>query len=297
MLRTSVVAQTASLYYTIHWLDRQLMILDEQLAINDTLVEMQQTLYRVGKTTSTTVEQSRGQGYTLAIARSNTDKLRENALHVLTALLGKTDMKWGSKQDLEALVIPELAVGVPSNLLANRPDLRAAEQKLHAANAAVGIARRNFYPQLTLTGTGGWSAQSLANLFSNGIFGVVDGALMQPIFNRRQIKTAYEQAKIRKQQSEILFEKTFVQAFAEVDDALLSAARLREQYRLSSQQLAALNRAFADGNALYRGGRITYIELLSLQRDQLDARLRCVELDKEHQLSLIELYRSLGGGE
>lgn len=296
VVRTAVVAQTASLFYTLHWLERQLGLFDQQIALNDSLVSMQQALFLTGKAPSTTVNQLVAQGKSLEIARSNTDKLKENALHALTALLGRTELEWVAKHDLEPLVVPGIAIGVPANLLSNRPDLRAAEQSLQIANAELNIARKNFYPSITITGSGGWSAETISSLFTKGVFGVVDGTLAQPLFNRRRIKGEYEQAKIRKTQAEIEFERRFVEAFAEVDDALLSAARILDQRQLSCERLQALDQALYDGKILYRTGRITYIELLSLQRDNLDTQLKCVELDKEYQLSLIELYRALGGG-
>lgn len=188
--------------------------------------------------------------------------------------------------------------GIPAQLLQYRPDVKASEFTLQAANARLGIARKNFYPTLTLTAQSGLSESNLSDLFSvnKALFGVIDGALYQPLFKRGRLKKDFALARLTKEKAEIAFQQSFTTACVEVSNALIQTANFHDQQVEARQRTLTLEMAVNNSRLLYSNGSLSYIGVLTLQRDLLQSQLEQASIANQRLQAETTLYRALGGG-
>jgi len=191
----------------------------------------------------------------------------------------------------------DVPAGLPSALLERRPDIRASEQQLVAANANVGEAKAAFFPQLTLTGTFGYQSVSLSDLFTGPArvwqFGPT---LTLPIFTGGRLKGQYEFAKARFEEAAAQYQQTVQSAFRDVSDALIQYRRTRE-FTVRQQQSTQARREAADlANIRYDGGVTSYLEVLYSEQELFTSELQLAEALGNELLSVVQLYRALGGG-
>jgi multidrug efflux system outer membrane protein len=191
----------------------------------------------------------------------------------------------------------EVPAGLPSALIERRPDIQRAEQTLVAANAQIGVARAAYFPQISLTGSGGFESTALAALFSgtNVIWSAALGAT-QPIFTAGRTKSQVALAEARREEALVGYQQTIRQAFREVSDALVGYRKLRE-FR---EQQALLFNAAQDARRLaqvrYEGGVTSYLEVLDADTRLFDAELGLAQAELSELTALVEIYRALGGG-
>jgi multidrug efflux system outer membrane protein len=192
---------------------------------------------------------------------------------------------------------PDVPAGLPSALLERRPDIRAAEQALVAANANIGVAKAAYYPQLSLSGLLGGQSTQLASLFSgpHSTWSFVP-QVSQPIFAAGRLKSNVKLAEAERDSALIQYEKTIQSAFTEVSDALIAHQRTRES-RLEQERLVS---ALEDRTRLayirYRGGVDTQLNALDADRDLFQAELTLAQIRLSELVSVVQLYKSLGGG-
>ncbi|HEY1336018.1 MAG TPA: efflux transporter outer membrane subunit, partial [Bryobacteraceae bacterium] len=198
---------------------------------------------------------------------------------------------------LEQDLPPEVPAGLPSALLERRPDIRAAEQALVAANADIGVAKAAYFPQISLTGIIGGQSSRLANLFSgpNAAWSFVP-QVTQPIFAGGRIKSGVRLAEAERDEAEVGYEKSIQTAFREVSDALIAHQRTRES-RLEQEKLVS---ALEDRKRLayvrYQGGVDTQLNALDADRDLFQAELSLTQIRYGELVSVVQLYKALGGG-
>jgi multidrug efflux system outer membrane protein len=198
---------------------------------------------------------------------------------------------------MEQEVPPEVPAGMPSALLERRPDIRATEQALIAANANIGVAKAAYFPQISLSGLLGGQSSRLASLFSgpNGTWSFVP-QITQPIFAGGRIKSGVRLAEADRARARIAYERSIQTAFAETSDALIAHQRTRES-RLEQENLVS---ALQDRKRLayvrYRGGVDTQLNALDADRDLFQAELTLTEIRYAELLSIVQLYKALGGG-
>lgn len=297
---SSVVANVATTYYDVLLLNKQVEIVERSIALNDTILTMLNVQYKLGDVALPAVRQAEAQhrsNVLTCLQMKSELGIRQNALALLT---GKTEINKAIVRSgfTEEMYRDSLSTGIPASLLQNRPDVKASEFALQSANARVGIARRNFYPALTIQAQGGLRNSSIADLFSvdKALFGIIDGALYQPLFKRGKLKKEYAQAKIVKERSEIEFRKSFTTACIEVSDALMQTDNLKDQYSEAKDRSHILSEVLRDSQLLFRSGRLSYIEVLTVQRDLLQSQLEEAAIACRKLQSEAELYRALGGG-
>jgi len=198
---------------------------------------------------------------------------------------------------IEQEVPPEVPTGLPSALLDRRPDIRAAEQALVAANANIGVAEAAYFPQISLSGALGGQSTRLANLFSgpNGAWSFVP-QVTQPIFSGGRLKSTVRLAEAERDSAQIAYQLSIQTAFREVSDALIAHQRTHEsrleQERLVTALLDRKNLAYMR----YRGGVDTQLNALDADRDLFQAELTLAEIRYAELLSVVDLYKALGGG-
>ncbi len=298
-VRTRLVADIASGYYTLLMLDVQLESSQKNLALADTTVKMIGLQYDAGQVTALAVQQQEALRQSIAGSLPAIEQkiaVQENALSILC---GKMP---GSIERDRALfttkVADELPAGIPSALLQNRPDVRAAELAVRGAHADMGEAKAALYPSLTVTATGGVEAFKTSQWFTlpGSIFGLVQGALVQPIFQRGQLKAKYEQSRIKREQTELEFKHSLLKAVGEVSDALVQIEKVKLQESIAEQRVVTLHKAVSDSGMLFKSGQATYLEIMMAQTNALQAELALADIRRQHLAAMAELYRSLGGG-
>lgn len=298
-VQTSVVEEVANSYYTLLMLDAQLRIAQRNVTLSDSTVQMMRLQKDAGLVTELAVQQSVSQLQNAQILVPQLEQaviLEENALRLL---LGDWPGSVSRSTTLDAL--PErdsLSAGVPADLLRFRPDVRASEMALVAANARVGAAQGNMYPSLTLTATGGLNAFEASNWFTMpaSLFGIVSGSVAQPIFQRRMLKTQLEVAKIEREERVIAFRQSVARAAHEVTNALAKLDKLKRQQAVATARVETLEQAVKNAHLLFSSGMADYLEVISAQSRALQAELDEAAILRQRLAARVELYKSLGGG-
>lgn len=298
-LQTNIVEGVADGYYNLLMLDAQLNIAKANLALNDSTLAIIRLQYNSGDVTALGVQQAEAQELAAAELIPQLEQgilLQENALSILTGALPRSIAR---STTLEAVPVRDtLSAGVPAALVSRRPDVRSSELALTVANANVGITKASLYPSLTITAQGGLNSFKASNWFNipGSLFGVVGGGLTQPIFQRKQLKTQYELAKVDREKSVIEFRQSVLVAVGEVSDALAKIQKLKEQQAVAVRRVATLRQAITNANMLFRNGLANYLEVITAQSNVLQSELELASIKKGQLTAEVELYRSLGGG-
>ena len=216
----------------------------------------------------------------------------------MNVLLGRNPVHVDRVEALSSEMLPpEIPAGLPSELLQRRPDIRQAEQALAAQTARIGVAEALRFPSLSLTGTLGLASDDLSGFVSgdNKVWNI-SGNLLGPIFDAGRNKSRVEAEIARTEQALQLYQLTILQAFQEVEDALVAITTFNEEARERElQRDAALSAAFLS-RARYDGGVTSYLEVLESERSLFRAELLASSTRREHMVSVINLYKALGGG-
>jgi outer membrane protein TolC len=202
------------------------------------------------------------------------------------------------KSNFLALMPQAVQSGIPSQLLANRPDIRQAELELAAAKLDVQVAHAAFYPSLDISASLGLQAFNpsyLVKLHESMLYSLA-GDLAAPLINRSAIKAEFNSANARQLQSLYNYQRTVLNAYLEVANQLSKINNLDSSYALKSQQVDALTRSIDISNDLFKSAHADYLEVLMTQRDALEARLDLIDTKKDQLNAVINIYRELGGG-
>lgn len=296
-VQTQLVATVANSYYTLLMLDRQLTIQNRTLATWEQSVKVLEALKRAGKSNDAAVLQARANRMALessVLALRQSIHETENALSTLLALpAGAIE-----RGTLDGQQFPEeLSVGVPLQLLANRPDVRQAEYSLAQAFYATNAARAAFYPNLTLSGALGWTNNGGGVVLNPGkwLLGAI-GSLTQPLFNRGTNRANLKIAKVQQEEATLLFRQSLLDAGKEVNDALTAWQTARQQVAINGSQVATLRKAVRKTELLMRHSPTTYLEVLTAQQSLLVAELAEAQDRFDEIQGVIDLYHALGGG-
>ena len=292
-VQTQLIATIADAYYTLLMLDEQLEISKRTLNTWEENIRTLSALKRAGKTNEAAVLQAKAnkvnvEGSILTLQKQIT--VQENSL---SALLGLVPQKL-ERNELSQQVFPDtLLMGLPLSSLINRPDVRQAEYKLVEAFYATNVARSYFYPSITLNGNAGWSG--ISGNPGDWIFNAV-ASLVQPIFNQGKNKARLTISESQRQEALLNFRQTLLDAGTEANNALISWQTARKRLDSDKLQIMYLKGAVFNTQLLMKNGQATYIEVLSAQKNLLQAELTETN-DKYIEIqSVITLYHALGGG-
>lgn len=296
-IKTQLIASIATTYYQLMAIDSQIKVAEATLINREQSVETIKQLKKSGNVTEVGVKQTEAQKYaTLLIIADlkNNSILLENTLNIL---LGEASKKIERSTFESQKIQPQITLGVPANLLRNRPDVIAAEYNLINNFELTNVAKSGFYPSFKITATGGLQTIHLNEWFSvNSIFANIVTGLTQPVFNQRQLKTKYEIAKANQEKAYIQFEQSLLTAGKEVSDAL--AQYNNETYKITvrEKQVDALKKAANFSDELLTYGLANYLEVLTSKNDALNAELSLVDNKFQQYKAIIQLYKALGGG-
>ena len=297
----TLVSDVASDYFTLLELDLQLQITHETIATQEDSVKLTNLRLQHGVATKLDVLQAQ---QTLDTANATIPDLerqiaqQENAISIL---LGNYPQAVPRGRPLvEQWLPPEVPPGLPSSLLERRPDIRQAEQVLVAANAEIGVAKAQFFPQISLTGSGGGAfgrSSAFSSMMSSQLGVWSYGAqVSQPIFTGGALTGNLRAAKSQHEQALISYRQAIQQAFGDVSDALIGYQKLHQVRVREEVTVADLQESVRLSILRYKGGTTTYLEVLDGQRSLFSAELVLAQARGTEYQSLVQLYRSLGGG-
>lgn len=298
-VRTKLAADVASGYYNLRMLDAQLDIAKRNLALADTTLHMIRLQYDAGQVTMLAVGQQEAARQAVLQTVPQIEQGIAVQEHALSILAGSYPGAVARGRSLAAIPVADnLPAGIPAALLQNRPDVREAEMAVMESHADMAAAKAAMYPSLTITAQGGLNSFRSSNWFTTpgSLFGLVQGAILQPIFQRGELKAGYEKSRIRRDQAEIAFKQSLLNAVGEVSDALVRLDKLREQERAAAARVRTLEGAVRNSNMLFKSGMANYLEVISVQGGYLEAELALADIRRQHLTAMAELYRSLGGG-
>lgn len=298
-LVTEIVAEIARSYYDLVALDNQLEILDRNIGIQKDALEIVKLKKEAARETELGVQRfqaevlkNQGRRYTLEQAQI----VAENRINFLVGRFPQPVER--SSLAFTAVTPSVVATGLPSDLLDNRPDVKAAQQRLEAAKLDTKSAKARFYPSLRLDAELGYASFNPSHLIATPQSLIYDlaGNLMAPLLNRAAIKADYRSANARQIQAVFDYERSILQAYTDVYNQLTALSNMSERYEQLSQQVAALRAAIEVSNVLYQSARIDYYDVLLTRRDSLEAEMELVETKKQQLQALVSIYQALGGG-
>ena len=292
-VQTQLVATIADSYFTLLMLDEQLEISKRTQKTWEENIRTLEALKRAGKTNEAAVLQAKANKVNVEASILTLKKQIIEQENSLSALLGLVPQEL-ERNELSEQIFPDtLLMGLPLSSLVNRPDVRQAEYKLVEAFYATNVARSYFYPTITLSGNAGWSGVS--GNPGDWIFNAV-GSLMQPIFNQGKNKARMKISESQRQEALLNFKQTLLDAGTEANNALISWQTARKRLDSDKLQIVYLKGAVLNTQLLMKNGQADYLEVLTAQKNLLQAELtetndRYLEIQ-----SVITLYHALGGG-
>jgi NodT family efflux transporter outer membrane factor (OMF) lipoprotein len=295
---TTLVSDVATAYMTVRELDYTLEISQRTLQTRQESLELTRSRQVGGVSTLLDLRQAEQLVFTAAETIPAIQQQIEQTENQINFLLGENPGSVVRGRGLTAQEFPpEVPAGLPSALLERRPDIRAAEQDLIAANAEIGVARAAYFPQLSLSGTLGGASTQLSSLFSGAhtTWNLVP-QVTQPIFTAGRLKSNVQLAKAERERALIQYERTIQTAFTEVSNALIAHQRVRESREKQEALVTTLEDRLRLAYLRYHGGVDTQLNALDADRDLFQAQLDLAQLRLEDILTVVQLYKALGGG-
>ncbi len=295
---TTLVSDVAASYLTLRELDYTLEISQRTLQTREQSLDLTRSRQTGGVATLLDLRQSEQLAQTAAEIIPAIQQQIEQTENRINLLLGQSPGTVTRGRSLtDQKMPPEVPAGLPSTLLERRPDIRAAEQDLIAANAEIGVARAAYFPRLTLSGFLGGASTQLTGLFTaNHTAWNLAPQVTQPIFTAGRIKSGVKFTEAERERALIQYERTIQTAFAEVSDALIAHQRVRARREKQSELVATLEDRVSLAYVRYRGGVDTQLNALDADRDLFQAQLDLARIRLEELLSVVQLYKALGGG-
>ncbi|OUQ54639.1 multidrug transporter [Alistipes sp. An116] len=295
-VKTQLIASVANLYYTLLMLDSQYTVTEETAAKWRQSVEMMRAMKDAGLTNEAGVAQYEANTLSIEASLHDLAYQRTQTENSLCSLLGEAPHPI-ERGILEAQQMPAtLAVGVPLQMLSNRPDIRQAEYSLMQSYYATASARSALYPSITLSGTLGWTNNNGIIVDPGKLIWTAAASLLQPIFNANANRAQVKIAKAQQEESRLAFQQALLNAGAEVNNALVQCQSARAKTDLRIAQIEALERAVEATELLMQHGTTTYLEVLTAQQSLLSAQLSQISDQFDEIQGIVSLYQALGGG-
>jgi outer membrane protein, multidrug efflux system len=294
---TTLVSDVATAYLTLRELDLTLEISKQTLASRQDSLALTKSRQSGGVATLLDLRQAEQLVLTAEETIPAIEQQIEQTENQLTLLMGEPPHEIERGREFTAQTLPEVPPGMASSLLERRPDIRASEQSLIAANAEIGVARAAYFPEISLSGSLGGQSTQLSNLFSgpSSAWSSVP-QVTQPIFTAGRLKSNVKLAEAQRQQALVEYEKTIQTAFTEVSNALIAHQRVHESRIKQEALVVALQDRTRLAYVRYRGGVDTQLNALDADRDLFQAQLDLAQIKLNEVLAVVQLYKALGGG-
>jgi multidrug efflux system outer membrane protein len=297
VIRT-LISDVATAYFNLLGLDMELEIARNTLGTREASLGLLRTQLQGGVGTLLDVRQGEQLVYTASEVIPADQSQIEQTENLISLLLGKSPGPIGRGNLITTeRPPPEIPAGLTSALLERRPDIQAAEQILVAANANIGVAKAAYFPTITLTGEFGFQSTALASLFSGSrrMWSFIP-QITQPIFTAGRIPSQVEFAEAQQRSALAQYEKAIQSAFRDISDALIQYQKIREIRAYRESLVASLQDRKRLAYMRFRGGVDTMLNALNSDQDLFVAELNLVQARRDELLSLVQIYKALGGG-
>lgn len=298
LIQSRIIASVANSYYTLLMLDRQLTLSQEAATLAKSTLEVMEAQKQYGRVLESAVQSARANLHQVQASIPEIRRQITVAENALALLLGESPRSY-QRSSLEVQSLPQtLSVGLPVQLLAQRPDVRVAELALANCYYQTNIARSAFYPALTISGNAGWTG-ALGTAVSSPMRFVASavGSLAQPIFARGRLIAGLKVAKAEQEKALLAFQQSLYSAGAEVSNALALYEASRARVAEEALQLASLKENVSITETLFKSGRSSsYLEVITAQQALLQAQLTEVRDRFSQMQAVVNLYNALGGG-
>jgi multidrug efflux system outer membrane protein len=298
MTISTVVENVATAYLQLRTLDSELEITKQTLEARKQSLQLTQTLEQGGSGTLADVRQAEQLLYAVAAAIPDYERQIEQEENSMSILLGRnpgpivrkaSEMNWPQPE--------QIPTGIPSQILERRPDIQQAEAELVAANADVGVAKAQLFPQISLSGMAGVASSQLKGLVDGkNAYWLASGNLTQPIFDAGKLRNNLRLSEAQKQEDVLVYQRTIKQAFQSVSDALIGLQKYREFREQEANLTASAQDATRLARLRYNGGSTSYLEVLTNDTNYYTAQLNLAVAQENEALSIVQLYSALGGG-
>ncbi len=298
LLETTVMTDVANAYYDLIAADEELKIVQRNVQLQETALDMVRHQKEAGRANELAVKQFAAQLMrTQAMEFAARQRIKATENYLLTVTGQWTDSVGRDTTIFAPVTHSMVKQGVPAQLLTNRPDIMRAELDLKATGADVAAAKAAFLPSLTINANVGYNTYHPELMFNpvSATAGLL-GTLAGPLLNRKSIKAAYGQAKAENKEAWYRYGQQVLTACNEVRTRMSDIGNVEKEYRLQEQSTAQLRQAIVISKDLYKAGYANYLEVVTAQQNVLDAELRLIETRKRLHLAHINLYRALGGG-
>lgn len=296
-MRTQLIAGIANVYYTLLMLDEQLAISQQTEEAWKETVASTRALMDAGLANEAATSQMEAAYYSVQTSILDLKEQINQVENSLALLLAETPRRYERGKLADQRLPEDVAVGVPMQMLSNRPDVRAAERSLEQAFYATNQARAAFYPSIVLSGSAGWTNSAGSMIVNPGKFlASAVGSLTQPLFNKGQIMAQYRIAKAQQEEASLSFQQALLNAGSEVNDALVACQTSKAKTLLFEKQIQSLEKALESTSLLMEHGTTTYLEVLTARQSLLSAQLSQTANRFTEIQSVINLYQALGGG-
>ena len=296
-VRTQLIAGIANVYYTLLMLDEQLAISQQTEEAWKETVASTRALMDAGLANEAATSQMEAAYYSVQTSILDLKEQINQVENSLDLLLAETPRRYERGKLADQRLPEDVAVGVPMQMLSNRPDVRAAERSLEQAFYATNQARAAFYPSIVLSGSAGWTNSAGSMIVNPGKFlASAVGSLTQPLFNKGQIMAQYRIAKAQQEEASLSFQQALLNAGSEVNDALVACQTSKAKTLLFEKQIQSLEKALESTSLLMEHGTTTYLEVLTARQSLLSAQLSQTANRFTEIQSVINLYQALGGG-
>ena len=296
---TNLVAEIANTYYELLSLDNQLDIIRETIQLQKNALEIVKVQKEASVVTELAVKKFEAEVLNSQSLEFDVfQKIKENE-NTINFLLGRfPQVIIRDKSSFTTQMPQQIKIGIPSQLLKNRPDIKQAELELYATNCDVKAAKAEFYPSFNISGSLGYNAFKTAYLFTSpqSLMYSLVGDLAAPLINRSAIQAEFNKAKAYQIEAMYNFQKTILNGYIEVSNEVSNINNLEQLYTLKNKEVEALMKSITISNDLFKSARADYLEVLMTQRDALQSKLELIEAKKRQYNSVTNIYKALGGG-
>jgi NodT family efflux transporter outer membrane factor (OMF) lipoprotein len=295
---TNLIAEVANTYYELVGINNQLAIINASIELQQKQLEVVKAQKEAAVVTQLAVKQFEAMVYNAQNIAFNLLQNKTEAENKLNLLLGRYPQKIQLGTGFNQALPAAINVGIPSQLLKNRPDIQQAELALTAAKLDVKVAAAEFYPSVNIGANIGLSAFKTKYLFRSpeSIMYSLLSDVAGPLINKSAIKAEFATANAIQIEAAYQFQKSILNGFIEVSNQMSNVQNLEASFQIKNKEADALTASVAVSSDLFNYGKANYLEVLTAQRDALAAQLELVEIKKQQYSALTNLYKSLGGG-
>jgi NodT family efflux transporter outer membrane factor (OMF) lipoprotein len=295
--RLSLQAQLADNYVVLRGLDNQIALLKDTVSAYEKALTLTQQLHDGGVVSGLDVSRAETQLDTSRSLAAQALALRAVSEHAIAALIGESASEFSIEPGRAQIVLPDVPVGVPATLLQRRPDVAAAQRRVEASNASIGVARAAYFPAITLGGAVGYQSTAAGNwITAPNLFWSIGTSLLFDLFDAGKRKAQVAQAQAVLDETGSLYRGVVLTAFQQVEDGLALVHHYRTAATEEHSAMTAAERSLAISLTQYREGAVSYLDVVTSQTATLQTQLDTLNLDTAERRASVQLIRALGGG-